>query len=97
MTDTATGFDRRPDRYSGQERETIDRIRDELGDELFIGFCLGTAMKYWDRAGRKGPKDEDLEKADWYAMMAKHVAEPDLHRDPRHKRDDFVPYERPNV
>ena len=29
MTDTPDGFDRAPDRYMGQERETIDRMRDE--------------------------------------------------------------------
>lgn len=29
-------------------------------------FCIGNAIKYLWRAGRKGPEAEDLRKAIWY-------------------------------
>ena len=31
-----------------------------------MGFCVGNAIKYLWRAGRKGPVLEDLKKARWY-------------------------------
>lgn len=31
-----------------------------------LGFCLGNAIKYIARAGKKGSKCEDLKKARWY-------------------------------
>lgn len=31
-----------------------------------LGFCLGNAVKYICRAGRKGDVLEDLQKAAWY-------------------------------
>lgn len=31
-----------------------------------LGFCLGNAVKYIARAGRKGSTVEDLKKARWY-------------------------------
>lgn len=31
-----------------------------------LGFCLGNAVKYISRAGKKGDLIEDLEKARWY-------------------------------
>jgi hypothetical protein len=31
-----------------------------------LGFCLGNAVKYISRAGKKGDACEDLEKAIWY-------------------------------
>lgn len=88
--DSAVGFDRAPDRYTGHGRETIDRIRDRLGDALFVGFCLGNAMKYEDRAGRKDPTEQDLAKARWYRQMAEHVQEGTA--DPRADRSGFVAY-----
>lgn len=91
--DSATGFDRAPDRYSAKGRETIDRIRDDLGDEGFIAFCVGNAAKYEDRAGLKGSADEDMKKARWYRTMAAHVRGEGP--DPRAERPNFVPYARP--
>lgn len=91
--DSAIGDDRAPDRYSAKGRETIDRIRDELGDDGFVALCLGNAMKYEDRAGLKGSADEDRKKAAWYRQMAAHVrGEAD---DPRVYRAGFAPYVRP--
>lgn len=31
-----------------------------------LGFCLGNSVKYICRAGKKGAKKQDLEKALWY-------------------------------
>jgi hypothetical protein len=31
-----------------------------------LGFCLGNAVKYISRAGKKGSTKEDLLKARWY-------------------------------
>jgi len=53
--DSPTGHDRAPDRYSGQGRETIDRMRDlahemftnpKAADEAFAFHCIATALKY---------------------------------------------------
>ena len=87
------GFDIAPDRYTGEGRETIDRIRDVLGDDGFRAFCAGNAMKYEDRAGRKGDAVGDVEKARWYRQMVAYLdGEAD---DPRAGRPGFVGYSRP--
>jgi hypothetical protein len=97
MNDTPTGHDRAPDRYTGQGRETIDRMRDLAWatglnpDEVFGFFCLATALKYHDRAGLKGDADEDLAKMRWYRAMALHALT-GRHPDPRADRPGFVPY-----
>ncbi len=92
MSDSVAGFDRAPDRYSARGRETIDRIRDTLGDEGFMAFCVGNAMKYEDRAGLKGDAETDREKARWYRQMADPVIGAAV--DPRSERPDFQPYRR---
>jgi hypothetical protein len=33
-----------------------------------LGFCLGNAVKYISRAGKKGNAIEDLRKAAWYVQ-----------------------------
>lgn len=93
MSDDATGFFKAPDRYVAKGRETIDRIRDVLGDVGFYNFCIGTAMKYADRAGRKGSVAEDMAKESFYREMANHTI--GLGLDPRHARPGFTPYVRP--
>lgn len=52
-----------PDYYSDGKIEVIDFIEDKKLD-----FCLGNAVKYISRAGKKdkGKEIEDLEKASWY-------------------------------
>jgi len=72
-----------PSHYRSGGEETIDKIRRMLGDERFIGFCLGNAIKYRDRAGKKGDADTDLRKALWYDQMASHVENPMMSPDPR--------------
>lgn len=58
-----------PQHYAGTKIEVIDYIEDKN-----LGFCLGNAIKYISRAGRKGSAAmdqkektiQDLEKAIWY-------------------------------
>lgn len=52
----------RPSHYTaGRKFETIEVIED-----WELGFCLGNAVKYISRAGRKTNSIEDLKKAVWY-------------------------------
>ena len=54
--------------------EVIDIIRSSLGNEAFIGYCLGNVIKYRMRAGKKGDAAECLAKADQYAKWANEAA-----------------------
>lgn len=53
----------RPAHYTDGKIEVIDFIEDKK-----LGFCLGNAVKYISRAGKKDPTKEveDLRKAAWY-------------------------------
>ena len=53
----------RPSHYTDGKIEVIDYIEDKK-----LGFCLGNAIKYISRAGKKDPTKEveDLKKARWY-------------------------------
>lgn len=53
----------RPAHYTDGKIEVIDYIEDKK-----LGFCLGNAIKYISRAGKKDPTKEieDLQKAKWY-------------------------------
>lgn len=50
-----------PEHYKGNGLEVIQVI-----EAFQLGFNLGNAIKYILRAGKKGDKDTDLEKARWY-------------------------------
>ncbi len=50
-----------PKHYQGARLEVIDIIED-----FQLNFCLGNAIKYILRSGKKGNKTEDLRKAIWY-------------------------------
>lgn len=52
-----------PAHYTSGKIEVIDFI-----DDKGLGFCLGNAVKYIARAGKKDPAKtvEDLQKAVWY-------------------------------
>ncbi len=58
-----------PSYYADGKIEVIDYIEDKK-----LGFCLGNAIKYISRAGKKGSEGksahdkeiEDLQKAIWY-------------------------------
>jgi hypothetical protein len=53
----------RPAHYTDGKIEVIEYIEDKR-----LGFCLGNAVKYISRAGKKDPSKEieDLNKAIWY-------------------------------
>lgn len=51
----------RPSHYIGKGIECIEVI-----EAFALGFCLGNAIKYILRAGKKGDRIEDLKKAIWY-------------------------------
>ena len=52
-----------PAHYTDGKIEVIEFIEDKK-----LGFCLGNAVKYISRAGKKDPSKtvEDLKKAIWY-------------------------------
>lgn len=52
-----------PNHYNSGKIEVIDYIEDQN-----LGFCLGNAIKYISRAGKKikAREIEDLKKAIWY-------------------------------
>lgn len=54
-----------PAHYNSGKIEVIEFIEDQ---GMGAGFCLGNAIKYIARAGKKNPEKtiEDLEKARWY-------------------------------
>jgi hypothetical protein len=56
----------KPSHYTSGGIETIDFIKAKLTPEQFEGFCLGNALKYLSRAGKKIDADEDKKKAEWY-------------------------------
>ena len=53
--------------------ECIDAIRAALGDDGFIAYCRGNAMKYACR--QKIDPAEDLRKASWYLNKESEVIE----------------------
>lgn len=59
-----------PAHYTDGGIEAIDYIEAKLTAEQFIGMCLGNALKYLSRAGKKGDRAEDLRKARWYITRA---------------------------
>lgn len=88
-----TGFDKPPSHYDGgQGLEVIDAIwrnlRTLAGDEAMIGFCVGSALKYEARAGKKTAGDAD--KALWYWRFAAYVRGEGP--DPRTARPGWVPH-----
>jgi len=59
-----------PAHYNQTELECIDAIKYALGEEGFVAYCRGNAIKYNWRAGHKIDSVEDLNKAAWYCRMA---------------------------
>jgi hypothetical protein len=59
-----------PSHYNQTELECIDAIKYALGEEGFIAYCKGNALKYTWRSGHKRDSAEDLKKAAWYCRMA---------------------------
>lgn len=53
-----------PLHYGGDTTYEVIKVLEAW--ELDKSFCLGNAVKYIARAGRKGRQIEDLKKAQWY-------------------------------
>lgn len=49
--------------------EAIMIIARSMGESQFKGYCMGNALKYRLRAGKKWNAEEDLKKADQYAEL----------------------------
>ena len=59
-----------PNHYTDGGIESIDYIKAKLTQEQFDGFCLGNALKYIGRMGKKDDATQDLEKAQVYIKWA---------------------------
>ena len=71
----------------GEPIEAIDYIQAVLGDDMFISYCHGSALKYLSRAGRKLDFAEDLRKAAWFATRAAQVIEEHRYPEEAPRRD----------
>lgn len=65
----------KPSHYRAGGIECIDAIHAALGDDGFIAYCRGNAIKYNWRAPHKGTLAQDLDKAAVYERFARNVAE----------------------
>ena len=59
-----------PPHYTDGGIEAIDYIEAKLGPDGFKAYCVGSALDYISRAGKKGSAKEDLSKAIWYLRRA---------------------------
>lgn len=70
-----------PAHYGGKDDvyEAIKVIRAWRGDEATREFCIGSAIKYLSRAGKKPgePIERDLAKAGWYIDYAAGLKKPE--------------------
>ena len=66
---TAPDLVNHPPHYTAGSIECIDAIRAALGDEGFLAYCRGNALKYVWRAPLKASA-QDLRKAIWYLDRA---------------------------
>jgi hypothetical protein len=64
-----------PYHYTAGGLECIDAIHAALGDEGFLSYCRGNAIKYLWRANHKGRTAQDLRKAEWYVRRAAELQE----------------------
>jgi hypothetical protein len=51
----------------------VREVYGALWRDMYSAHCVITAVKYVDRAGRKGPKEVCMGKAAWYLQMAAHM------------------------
>ena len=55
--------------YDAGGIETIKIIRAKLSPEMFVGYCVGNAIKYLCRAFHKGNATKDILKANTYLTI----------------------------
>lgn len=65
----------RPRHYTSGAIECIEAMRSALGNDGFVAYCRGAALKYTWRAGLKENAAEDLRKGAWYLVRAAEVLE----------------------
>ena len=58
-----------PKHYKILDTEAIDIIFKSLSQEEFGGYCLGNALKYRLRAGKKDKLEQDIAKAEEYELI----------------------------
>lgn len=63
---------RHPSHYQSEGVECIEAMY-RVSPEMAVYFSVGSALKYLDRAGRKGDEDTDLRKARECWHMAKRL------------------------
>lgn len=63
---------RHPSHYQSDGMECIEAMY-RVSPEMAVYFSVGSALKYLDRAGRKGDEDTDLRKACECWHMAKRL------------------------
>jgi hypothetical protein len=64
----------RPAHYTAGKVESIDAIESALGRDGSVAYCVGNAMKYLNRLGKKDDAVQDARKARWYLDRAiKHL------------------------
>jgi hypothetical protein len=72
-----------PKHYGGDTTyEAIKVIKEWAGEEGFKGFCIGNALKYLSRSGKKyeDKEVEDIKKAIWYLeYFVKHNEKSRIH------------------
>lgn len=56
----------KPEHYNYGKVECIDVIKDILGEQGFIDYCHGNAVKYIFRAKHKDSFVDNIKKAVWY-------------------------------
>lgn len=61
-----------PSHYQSDGMECIDAMY-AVSPDMAVYFAVGSALKYLDRAGRKGDEDTDLRKARECWHMAKRM------------------------
>ena len=73
--------------------ECIQAIKAALTPEEFEGYLKGNALKYLWRAGKKGEKSADHQKANWYISRLIAHSEPAPEITPTVKLEDVRAYQ----
>jgi hypothetical protein len=69
-----------PQHYGGDTTYEAIKVMIAWDAEMAYHFCVGNAIKYFSRLGKKDPekRTEDLRKAGWYATKAAEIYEEHL-------------------
>ena len=70
-----------PPHYTDGGIETIDYLEAKLGPDGFRAFCIGNALKYVSRAGKKADLKQDLSKAillRYFLVDPYHISEEEI-------------------